>query len=255
MYNYYYQELKFRLFYSIIHWVFCLGLTFEYRETLIISIKPTSIPYFIITSLSEAVWACFQFCFILSLVICIPIIILQVYIFLRPALYLHEVSRANKVVISVWLFSFFSIVSIIHIIPPLWFITVNDQNSFITPIQLETNLQTYIHFIGYCLSYLLISLIAFIVLVNSGLLGPGRSRRSLYGFAALITCVFSPGSDPAVLLACACTWVLIYESLVFITCVQRAYEGKEFMLSSKPAVNANQPNDRGRKTFQPRSIN
>ncbi len=53
----------------MIHWGGgCLGLTFEYIDTLILSIKPTSIPYFIITSLSEAVWACFQFCFILSLV-------------------------------------------------------------------------------------------------------------------------------------------------------------------------------------------
>jgi sec-independent protein translocase protein TatC len=247
MYFFYWQELKFRGLYSLCHWIMSLCLVYYYKEAIISFSAPIS--YFIVTNLFEAVWASMQFCLWFSLILCFPLICLQIYIFLRPGYYCYEIKFANRFLILAFFFSLIGFCGFIWIFPKIWstiIITSLDEKGFIS-VYLETNLQTYVVFLGNCLYFLFCSSFFFIgVSVTC-------HRRIPYFFMTLFACFISPPDLFSFFTLLFC-WIFCYELVLFIISIYRIYTGRQLKLKSRPIVQASHAKDSGRKTFQPRPI-
>jgi len=95
----YFQELYYRLLYSLVNLAFIFLITYTYKQTLIYLILPVGITHFITTELTELFISYLYLCGTLSFFSLTIILTFQLYLFLRPGLFSYEANKYFKLIL------------------------------------------------------------------------------------------------------------------------------------------------------------
>lgn len=87
---YYLQELNYRLAYAAFGSLLLFSTTYNYKQALIFIILPQGLSHFVSAGLTEIFFTYIQLCTILSFSFSLFLIFTQIYLFLRPGLYIYE---------------------------------------------------------------------------------------------------------------------------------------------------------------------
>ena len=87
---YYLQELNYRLAYTLLGALLLFYTTYTYKQTLIFIILPQGLSHFVSAGLTEIFFTYIEFCTILSFSFSLILIFIQIFLFLRPGLYIYE---------------------------------------------------------------------------------------------------------------------------------------------------------------------
>ena len=111
----YFLEIKHRFFFFLFTWIMNSILLYFYKEQIIYFLGQSQqvlFPYFITTQLTEVFFAYFKLIFILAFYFSFPNLLLQIWIFIIPALYRYEFNILKKFVIfSLFLYCLATILS------------------------------------------------------------------------------------------------------------------------------------------------
>lgn len=120
--NFHIQELKWRIFYTLLSTLACTLVAYEFRiEILYLASQPLinqGITQFVYTNLSEAFITYLKLSILVGLYITLPLWILQIYRFLKPGLYLKEVNILFKSICLGFLFILIGLITLWVIISP-----------------------------------------------------------------------------------------------------------------------------------------
>ena len=97
---YYLQELNYRLAYAALGTLLLFYTTYTYKQGLIFIILPQGLSHFVSAGLTEIFFTYIQLCTILSFSFSLILILLQVYLFLRPGLYIYEAKITFNLLIT-----------------------------------------------------------------------------------------------------------------------------------------------------------
>ena len=87
---YYLQELNYRLAYTIFGTALLFSITYTYKQGLVFIFIPQGLSHFVSTGLTEIFFTYLELCTLLSAGFSIAIVLIQLYLFLRPGLYVYE---------------------------------------------------------------------------------------------------------------------------------------------------------------------
>ena len=96
---YYLQELKYRLAYTTLGTILLFFTTYQYKQGLIFLFLPKGLSHFVSIGLTEIFFTYLRLCTILSLGFSLGILLVQLYLFLRPGLYAYEAKAILKLLI------------------------------------------------------------------------------------------------------------------------------------------------------------
>jgi len=103
---YYLKELNYRLAYTAVGTLFLFLTTYRYKQALVFIFLPQGLSHFVSTKLTEILFTYLQLCTAISLGFSLALILVQLYLFLRPGLYTYEAKKSLKVLISILCFYF-----------------------------------------------------------------------------------------------------------------------------------------------------
>ena len=133
---YYLHELNYRIAYAFIGTLLLFSTTYTYKQTLIFIILPKGLSHFVTAGLTEIFFTYMHLCTIVSFSFGFILIVLQIFFFLQPGLYLYESNAALNILITIILSYFFIYLIIFPIlIKYLWEIFSAYSQNF-TPIHL-----------------------------------------------------------------------------------------------------------------------
>lgn len=229
----YLSEIKYRILFSIIAWLFAMIVCYYYKETLLfLVIKPSlsftknSSFFFLTTNIAEVFMAYLHLCYFVSNQIIIVFLFYQFFAFIANGLYISEYLYL-KTFLLIIISSFVLLILLFNnfIFPTSWFFFLKFQNAsifegliFYFEIKLNEYLNFYIstYFIC-CSAYLLVVLFYFLLTTFKISLFVFKSvRKVLYfsfcTFASLIT----PPEVVYQLIISMCI-IIVYEVVVFYT--------------------------------------
>lgn len=129
---YYLQELNYRLAYTAFGTLLLFFTTYTYKQALIFIILPQGLSHFVSAGLTEIFFTYIELCTILSLNFSIILIFTQVYLFLRPGLYIYEARIAfNLLIIGIFFYICLYILLFPWLIKILWELFSEYSKNFI----------------------------------------------------------------------------------------------------------------------------
>lgn len=129
---YYLQELNYRLTYAALGTLLFFSTTYTYKQGLIFIILPQGLSHFVSAELTEIFFTYIQLCTILSLSISLILIFTQIYLFLRPGLYIYEAKVTFNILITSIIFYMFIYIFIFPwLIKILWELFSEYSKNFI----------------------------------------------------------------------------------------------------------------------------
>ena len=133
---YYFNELNYRMLYAFIGILLLFLTTYTYKQTLIFIILPKGLSHFVTAGLTEIFFTYMHLCTVISFSFGFILIILQIFFFLQPGLYLYEYNAALNTIVAIIL-SYFIIYLIIFpiLVKYLWEVFSTYSQNF-TPIHL-----------------------------------------------------------------------------------------------------------------------
>ena len=146
---YYLQELNYRLAYSALGTLLLFFTTYTYKQSLIFIILPQGLSHFVSAGLTEIFFTYIELCIILSLGFSIFLIMTQLYLFLRPGLYIYEANiTKNLLITSIIFYTCLYILVFPWLIKILWELFSEYSKNF-TPIHLtfEPRINDYLEHI------------------------------------------------------------------------------------------------------------
>ncbi len=146
---YYLQEINYRLTYTAFGTLLLFFTTYTYKQALIFIILPQGLSHFVSAGLTEIFFTYIELCTILSLNFSFILILTQVYLFLRPGLYIYEARMTQKLLIaSIFFYICLYILVFPWLIKILWELFSEYSKNF-TPIHLtfEPRINNYLEHI------------------------------------------------------------------------------------------------------------
>lgn len=102
---YYLQELNYRLAYAAFGTAFFFFTTYNYKQGLIFIILPRGLSHFVSAGLTEIFFTYIELCTILTFSVGVFIILIQIYLFLRPGFYKYEAQLIfNTLIITIFFY-------------------------------------------------------------------------------------------------------------------------------------------------------
>jgi sec-independent protein translocase protein TatC len=228
IYNFFFIEIKFRLFYILLSFLLCFLICFYFKEELIYILTNYILYFmssqrFIFSKLTQILYIYLKFALTLSLFLNLPFFFFHIIYFFFSGLYFHE---KKKIIYIFFLFNLNYILSIFltyFYIFPFWLnIFLNfEKNNQIFPLHFEANLNDFFFFmfnlffnvifcfqiplIIYLLIYLKIIDILFII----------KNRKIFYLFCIILSACFAP---PDIFNQCLIyfLFIIIYELFILL---------------------------------------
>lgn len=221
----YFIELKYRFFFFLFTWMLNSILLYFYKEQLIYFLGQSQqvfFPYFITTQLTEIFFVYCKLIFVLAFYFSFPNLLLQIWLFLIPALYRYEYVLLKKFVIfSIILYIVATFLSYKIFLPYTWEFFSGFQlkaETSIVAIYLENRLADYLNF--FLESFLLLNGFFHILLIGFWLLRQFSlkiliiSRKIIYFSFILLATFFTP-PDVASQLIIFFSLIISYEIFLF----------------------------------------
>lgn len=151
--NIYLKEIKFRLFFICFSFLLNLITIYYYKEQIIFSLgqhQASKFPHFIATNLPEIFFCLIKFSIYLAVYCTFPIIVVQLWLFIIPALYKYEYKTLkNFLILSIFLYFASNFILCTKLLPYCWkffsgFQLDYEHNGI--SLQLEARLYEYIDF-------------------------------------------------------------------------------------------------------------
>nr|YP_011008148.1 SecY-independent transporter protein [Egregia menziesii]WBP70049.1 SecY-independent transporter protein [Egregia menziesii] len=144
---YYLQEFNYRLFYTIFGTIFFFFTTYTYKQSLIFIFLPKGLSHFVTTGLTEIFFTYLHICTIFSFSFSLSIALIQLYLFLRPGLYVFEEKKFLNILITAFIFYTCLYIFLLPIIIKiLWELFSNYAQSFtVIDLTFEPKLQDYLY--------------------------------------------------------------------------------------------------------------
>lgn len=118
---YYLQELNYRLTYAVFGTLLLFFTTYTYKQGLIFIILPQGLSHFVSAGLTEIFFTYIELCTILSFNFSLILITAQIYLFLRPGLYIYEAKISfNLLILSIFFYTCLYIFIFPWLIKMLW---------------------------------------------------------------------------------------------------------------------------------------
>lgn len=207
---YYFLEFRNRLFYILISFLFFFFIGFFYKESLLYFLvkinlfqNKTFFPYFIYTHLTEVFNTYILLSFTFAAYLCVPLILVHLFYFITPGLYLFEFVLFKKfVLISLFVWFLNNLLTYYFLVPLIWnYFCYFDSNNLQGPLSLhfEAKLSEYVDFLIY--SYVLTNLLSqifffmylFVLNYNSiDLIFINKSRKYLYVLIFILASILTP---------------------------------------------------------------
>lgn len=234
-----FQELKYRIFYTILSFTLLTVVLYYFRNELVYILngyKNNINEYFIYTKLSEIFITHIQLSVLLSLYITSIVMIIQFLIFITPGLYKYEYKIIKNLSIVIIINSTLTIVLLyFFIIPIIWkffsgFQISSQENLY--GIHLETKFSEYIELIidVFLATYFIIQIfgislyLAFINVIKLQTLI--NSRKIIYIIIFITAAIITP-PDITSQLMIALPLILLYEIFLFLFLFLKLYFLKE----------------------------
>nr|QWX90282.1 tatC [Alaria marginata] len=143
---YYLQELNYRLAYAILGTFFLFSTTYTYKQGLIFIFLPKGLSHFVSTGLTEIFFTYLQLCTLFSFSFGFGIALTQLYLFLRPGLYVFEAKTIFNLLITAIIFYVCLYIFLFPIITKVLWELFSDYSQNFTAIDLtfEPRLHDYL---------------------------------------------------------------------------------------------------------------
>lgn len=194
----YIYELNYRLTYTCIGIILLFIISYIYKQTLIYLIIPKGISHFISTDLTEIFTTYLYLCVNISIIIGTIIAAIQIYLFLRPGLYLYEAKKSFTLIIITISFYLFIYLFILPIIIQLsWeFFSTYTKNFNSIQLIFDPQLKNYLIYI-YKISIIInigypILLILNLILSSTQIKTLTKHRRIIYFIAFISATLLTP---------------------------------------------------------------
>nr|YP_011008357.1 SecY-independent transporter protein [Sporochnus bolleanus]WBP70328.1 SecY-independent transporter protein [Sporochnus bolleanus] len=138
---YYLRELNYRLAYAGFGTVILFFTTYIYKQPLIFLFLPKGLSHFVSTGLTEIFFTYLQLCILLSLGFSLGLILIQLYLFLRPGLYAFEASTSLNLLIIIICFYLCIYIFVFPILVQLLWKLFSSYSHDFTPIHLTFELR------------------------------------------------------------------------------------------------------------------
>lgn len=227
----YFLELQFRFFILFSHFFIQSFFFYTYKievfKFVIKNLKPF-IEDFTSLHLTEIFYVYIKFSLFLGFYFTVPLILLQLHLFLSPALYKYE----NKIVrtycfLSILLFFVGTFITFHYVIPFCWqyFISFNDEQL----IKFEPRLNSFINLYMYLLTssqiFLQVLVLSFFFLSNQIPSFYKSSRKIVHFFFLLLSTLITP-PDFFSQIFLTLFLIFIYECFVFLFLLKKNYKTK-----------------------------
>nr|YP_009330410.1 tatC [Coccophora langsdorfii]ANS72182.1 tatC [Coccophora langsdorfii] len=163
---YYTQELNYRLLHTAIGTTIFFFTIYTYKQSLIFILLPMGLSHFITTGVTEIFFTYLQFCTSLSVSFCVTILLIQVFLFFRPGLYIYEANTCLIMLITTICFNALLYTGIFPFIIQIFWKTFYTYSTTFMPINLtfEPKFNDYIKHLKQFNTLLIYSLPTFILL-------------------------------------------------------------------------------------------
>lgn len=224
-------EIKRRIIYSIAIFLLSFSICYYYiNEIYNFLLTPLAAIYFnqnkklIYTGLTEAFLTYLKLAYFTSLFITIPFVMSQFYLFITPALYKKEKRIILPYLICAPLLFFIGAISVYYfILPVAWkfFISFEQQNNFIIPLQLEAKISEYLELviqlvIAFGIAFQLPVLLLFMIQVGLiDIIDLKRGRKFAIVIIFIIAAVITP-PDVISQIGLAIPMLILYELAIII---------------------------------------
>lgn len=226
---YYTRELTYRIFYTAVNTIFIFAISYRYKQVLIYLILPQGLSHLITTEITEIFITYISICALVTTLINLNVLLVQIYFFLRPGLYLFEADIASMYLIGcLTLYFYFYVVIYPMIIQVSWkFFTAYIKNFKSVQLIFEPKLNNYFYYvknIGFLLMILspgiLISMAVLTYIKYETIL---QYRKYIY---ILITVAATLATPPDLISQLILVIILIklYEALIFIRLILQKYK-------------------------------
>lgn len=236
MFNYFF-EIKNRLIYILLTFLIIAFISFLYKESLLYFIVKSSIfkvknelPFFIYTNLTEVFITYIKLSLLTGLYLTIPFLILQVWFFISPGLYLLEYKKIKKIFfIFILIWGLDSLLIYNYLLPWLWNFFLGFGNNILeSPLNLhfEAKLNEYLDFIVSIFiicglsSQIFICSIVFLLNINQyNLTFMHQFRRYVYILTFIFAALITPPDIISQLLI-ALPIIIVYEIFIIFLLVK-----------------------------------
>ena len=237
---FYFNELKYRVLYSIFFFILILLVSLNFGKVLI---KVLAIPllkmnyqnlnftYFIFTDMSELFFLYLELSVIISLLLLIPFLFLHLWLFLIPGLYNYEKSFLFFIFIGILSFSFIIIFSLyFFLIPFVWsfFLSfeIKEEGGF--GVFYEAHIKDYIFFLINILFLFLLGMlipVIFIIFIYFKIIQVNILVNYRKYFIILIFLISAFITPPDVIsqVAVSLPILLFYEFIIFYELLNKSY--------------------------------
>lgn len=224
----YLYEFYYRIIHIIIGIIYVFSISYSYKQTIVYTLLPIGITHFIATDITEIFLNYIQLCSMLTIFITTITIVIQVYLFLKPGLYLYE-SNNYLVFITLGILTYFLIYTKVYpgLIQLTWEFFLYYTNNFNSlQINFEPKFTSYISYIIQLsliiiILYPLVIISFFITQIN--LLILAQYRSIVYLIIFLMATIITP-PDPFSQLLLGLLLCLLYEIRIFIRMVRDSYK-------------------------------
>lgn len=233
----YIKEIKLRLIFICLCFLLNLLTLYHYKEQLIFCLgqhQTSNFPHFIATNLPEIFFCVIKFSIHLALYCTFPIIILQIWLFIIPALYKYEYKTLKSfLTLSILLFFASNFLLCTKVLPYCWeFFSgfqLNYQNNSVS-VQLEARLYEYLDFFtktlfSFNLSLNLCTLLGFFLL-KFPLHILAKIRKIIY-FLSFITATIITPPDILSQVITGTSLIVMYELFIFSLFLTNQYKKGE----------------------------
>nr|YP_009549873.1 Sec-independent transporter protein [Cladosiphon okamuranus]AYW52587.1 Sec-independent transporter protein [Cladosiphon okamuranus] len=146
---YYLQELNYRLAYTAFGTLLVFYTTYHYKQSIIFIILPQGLSHLVSTGLTETFFTYIELCSTLSFSFSLILILTQIYLFLRPGLYIYETKITQSIFIGgIFFYTCLYVFILPWLIKILWELFSEYSKNF-TPIHLtfEPRIKDYLDYI------------------------------------------------------------------------------------------------------------
>lgn len=210
-YQKYYTEIKNRFILTFFAWVFCLGTSYYYKETILFSLVNSNSlflssnekPYFIFTNVTEVFYVYMQLILFISNQMTVIILIYQVLMFLSLGLYQSELIKIRSLFqffLLAWLATLFLLFN--FIVPLTWkfFLSFQENStdkqfvSFFFEAKLNEYIQYFIdlYYVSLINCQFLILLLITLNSINDKLKKTKTFRKFFYLIFVIFSTVVTP---------------------------------------------------------------
>lgn len=233
----YIKEIKYRLFFICFSFIINLITLYGNKEQVVFLIgqhQTSNFPHFIATNLPEVFLCLIKFSVYLALYFTFPLILIQLWLFLIPALYNYEYKIVKKFLITSFLFYTVSNIAIYKILLPYCWkffsgFELNYERNAIS-VCLETRLHEYLNFfteIFFSLNIILsLCLIISLFLLKFPINFLTQIRKIIYFLSFILATVLTP-PDITSQIFIGINLIVIYEFFLFSLLLTNEYKKGE----------------------------